>query len=169
MNAPLTLRPARADDQAFLYQVYASTREDEMQQTGWDEAQKDEFLRMQFDAQHIYYHEQFPDAEYDLILSNNKPVGRLYVHRRDDEIRIVDIALLPEHRRDGIGSTLLKELITEASRSGKPIQIHVEKFNPALGLYKRMGFVETGDTGVYLLMTWTPANAPATPAKGTEA
>jgi len=169
MTASPTLRPARPDDEGFLYQVYASTREEELAQTGWDDAQKEAFLRMQFSAQHTYYHDQFPDAEYSVILSCDNPVGRLYVHRREDEIRIVDIALLPDHCGNGIGSMILNELMDEASKSGKPIQIHVEKFNPALELYKRMGFVETGDTGVYLLMKWSPANAPAPPAKGHEA
>ena len=166
MNATLSLRPARSEDEEFLYEVYANTREEEMAQTGWDEAQKESFLRMQFNAQHAYYREQFPDAEYSVILSGDGPVGRLYVDRRDDEIRIIDIALLAENRRNGVGGVLLKELIEEATAAGKPIQIHVERNNPALGLYTRLGFVETGDTGVYLLMKWSPQHTPAPPAKG---
>jgi len=132
MNATLSLRPARSEDEEFLYQVYANTREEEMAQTGWDEAQRESFLRMQFNAQHAYYHEQFPDAQYSVILSGDGPVGRLYVDRRDDEIRIIDIALLSEHRRNGFGGTLLGELIEEATATGKLIQIHVERNNPAL-------------------------------------
>jgi ribosomal protein S18 acetylase RimI-like enzyme len=158
MKSPVELRPARDSDMPFLYTVYASTRENEMRLVDWDEETKEKFLRMQFDAQHTFYHEQFPDAEYAVILRSDEPIGRLYVHRRTDEIRIVDIALLAKHRNDGIGTSLMRSLMDEAVEGDKPLRIHVERFNPALGLYKRLGFVEIGDTGVYLLMEWTPTS-----------
>ena len=155
-TAPITVRPIGPGDEAFLYQVYADTRTEELAPLGWDEAQQAAFLRMQFDAQHTYYQASFPDAEYLVILRGGQPVGRLYVDRRADEIRIIDIALLPEHRRAGIGGTLLLQLLEEADRVGKPVRIHVERFNPALGLYERLGFTRVGDTGVYFLMERLP-------------
>jgi ribosomal protein S18 acetylase RimI-like enzyme len=78
----------------------------------------------------------------------------LYVARWEREIRIMDIALLPEDRGAGIGTKLLRELQEEARAAGKSLTIHVERFNPALGLYERLGFQQIEDKGVYLLMEW---------------
>ena len=152
MNLAITLRRICRDDEPFLYRVFAGTREEELAPLGWDEAQKTAFLRMQFNAQHRYYQEQFPNASFDLIVCGDVPIGRLYVDRRDDELRVIDIALLPEHRRAGIGGALLRDLLSEAELASKLVRIHVERNNPALSLYKRLGFVRVGDTGVYYLM-----------------
>jgi ribosomal protein S18 acetylase RimI-like enzyme len=159
MSTSVTLRPIRPEDEPFLYKVYASTREEELAPVGWSDSEKEAFLRMQFNAQHRYYQEQFPDANYDVILFKKKPAGRMYVHRRFDEIRIVDIALLSEYRNAGIGTGLLKALLAEAAVEDKPVRIHVEKQNPALRLYQRLGFVKTHDSDAYLLMEWTPSEA----------
>jgi ribosomal protein S18 acetylase RimI-like enzyme len=83
-----------------------------------------------------------------------RPIGRLYVDRREDEIRIIDIALFPEHRGKGIGSRIMETLLDEGKDSGKPVTIHVEKNNPALRLYRRLGFTKVEDQGVYDLMEW---------------
>jgi ribosomal protein S18 acetylase RimI-like enzyme len=152
---PVTLRPVEAGDEEFLYGVYASTRTEELAPVPWTEAQKEAFLRMQFRAQSVDYRSNYPDAEFLVILVDGAPAGRLYVHRRDDELRIVDIALLPAHRGAGIGGALLRRLLDEAAAAGKPVRIHVERFNPALRLYERLGFRSTGDDGVYFLMEWT--------------
>jgi ribosomal protein S18 acetylase RimI-like enzyme len=156
MVSEITLRPITPDDMDFLYRVYASTREDELSVLPWSDAEKEDFLRMQFHAQHTHYQEHFTDAKYDVILSGDTPVGRLYVDRRPDELRIIDIALLTEHRGGGIGSSLMRDLIDEAAAAGTPVRIHVEKNNPAKRLYHRLGFREIEDQGVYDLMERTP-------------
>lgn len=152
----VTLRPVAPDDEAFLYRVYASTREEELAAVDWGEAQKAAFLRQQFDAQSRHYREYYPEATFDVILADGRPAGRLYVARWPEEIRIVDIALLPEHRDRGIGTHLLNALISESEESDKTLSIHVERFNPALRLYGRLGFHKTADKGVYLLMERPP-------------
>lgn len=162
MRSSITLRPMLPDDLEFLYEVYASTRAEELAVTGWDDAQKEQFLRMQFNAQHKYYQEQFPDAAFQVIEWQDRRVGRLYVHRRDKEIGVVDIALLPAHRKQGIGGLLLREILAEAAAVKKPVRIYVERFNPAMRLYERLGFRQIGDTGVYFHMEWTPADPEVT-------
>jgi ribosomal protein S18 acetylase RimI-like enzyme len=142
----------------FLYQVYASTRADELAIVDWSQEQKDAFLQMQFDAQHKYYQESYTDASFDVILRDSQPIGRLYLDRREAEIRIVDIAILPEHRNAGIGTAMLRDIMAEAASMDKVVTIHVEKFNPALRLYKRLRFRQKGDSGVYFLLEWSPAS-----------
>ena len=149
------LRPIAPSDEAFLRAVYSSTREQELAIVPWDDAQKTAFLRMQFDAQHAYYQEQYAGASFDVILIDGQPAGRLYVERAAEEFRIIDIALLPEYCNRGIGTTLLRELHSEAAAEGKPLRIHVERFNPALRLYERLGFSQVEDKGVYLFMEWS--------------
>jgi ribosomal protein S18 acetylase RimI-like enzyme len=147
-----TFRPIQADDEAVLFQIYASTRQEELAPVPWTAAEKDAFLRMQFNAQHRYYQEQFPDASFQMILLGDRPAGRLYLHRREDEFNIIDIALLPPYRNAGLGTTLLREVLAEADAASNPVRIHVERFNPALRLYERLGFSRIADTGVYFLM-----------------
>ncbi|HYP41543.1 MAG TPA: GNAT family N-acetyltransferase [Chloroflexia bacterium] len=155
----ITFRPITSDDEALLYRIYASTREDEMALVDWDEAQKAAFLIMQFTAQHRYYQEHYPDAAFEVILLNGQPAGRLYVDQWPEEVRIVDITLLPEYRNAGIGTTLLKGILEEAAQAGKRVSIHVERFNPAMRLYERLGFSTVGEHGVYYLMEWLPGNS----------
>ena len=158
----IAFRPIHERDSAFLLEVYASTRADEMALVDWPEVEKAEFLRMQFEAQHTYYVERFPEARFDLVLEGDRPIGRLYVDRRPDEVRIIDIALLPEARNGGIGSRLLRDLLDEAERAGKPVRIHVEQFNPAMRLYRRLGFADVEEHGVYRLMEWRPERVATT-------
>jgi len=155
-NPCIRRRPIEAADLAFLERLYASTRQDEMALTGWSGGRIQLFLRDQFNAQHAFYQEQFVGGRFDLILLDDEPIGRLYVDRRTDEIRIIDIALLPEYRRRGIGGRLLRELLDEAQGADKAVRIHVERFNPAFGLYQRLGFQPIDDNGVYYLMEWHP-------------
>ena len=150
----ICLRPITAEDDTFLARVYASSRAEELAVTGWTEQLKADFCRSQFDAQSAYYSANYPGASFQIIERNGWPVGRLYVDRWEQEIRIVDITLLPEFRGSRIGANLLRMLQDEARSAGKSLTIHVERFNRALGLYQRLGFEQVEDKGVYLLMEW---------------
>jgi len=153
------LRPARDDDASFLLRVYASTRAEELAQTGWSEAQKDAFLRQQFEAQTQHYREHFDGARFDVIECDAEAVGRLIVWRSRDEIRVVDIALLPAFRGRGVGEGLLRPILTEAAERGLPVHIHVERANPALRLYGRLGFEPIAERGLYLQLEWRAGGA----------
>jgi GNAT superfamily N-acetyltransferase len=150
----VSLRPITPEDDSFLAGVYASTRAEELAVTGWSDEEKAVFCRRQYDAQLAHYRENYPGALLQVIEKAGVPVGRLYVARWEREIRIMDIALLPEHRGAGIGAQLLRDLQDEARSAGKTLSIHVERFNPALRLYERLGFRQVEDKGVYLLMQW---------------
>jgi GNAT superfamily N-acetyltransferase len=166
----ITLRPAQAADEPVLIAVYGSTREAELASTDWDDSQKRAFVEMQFRAQDQYYRANYANASFDLILVDGEPAGRLYVARWPDELRIMDIALLGPFRGRGVGTRLLAELQAEATTAGKALRIHVERFNPALTLYDRLGFRLLEDRGVYLFLEWSPPrpSPTATPAAGQE-
>lgn len=157
MTGSITLRPITDADQDFLHRLYGTTREDELKQVDWTPEQKAAFVAQQFHAQHQYWQENYTDTSWDLILRDGTPIGRLYVARWAAEIRIVDIALMPEHRGGGTGTRLIRDLFAEGDASGRKVSIHVEIFNPARRLYDRLGFVQAGEHGVYLLMERHPA------------
>jgi ribosomal protein S18 acetylase RimI-like enzyme len=153
-HMPVTLRTIRPEDEAFLSQVYASTRAEELALVAWDDEQKQAFLQMQFNAQRLSYQQQFPQAEYQVVMRGEIPAGRLIVDRSDEVVLLIDIALLPEHRNAGIGSSLIRDLQAEAAQAERPVRLHVENFNPAFQLYERLGFTRVAENGFYWLMEW---------------
>jgi ribosomal protein S18 acetylase RimI-like enzyme len=159
-GAMVSLRPVEPDDMEFVARVYASTRAEELAPTGWDEATTNAFLSQQFRAQHDYYLENYENASYDVVLVDGEPAGRLYVARWPEEVRVMDISLLPAHRGRGAGERLLRALMDEAARAGKKVSVHVERQNRALELYRRLGFEEVEDRGVYVLMEWRAPGRP---------
>ena len=148
------LRAATSGDDPFLAQVYAGTRAAELALVAWTEKDKAAFVEMQFRAQAQYYREHYPNTSFDVIVFDDQSVGRLYVARWSDEIRIVDIALLPEFCNRGFGTRLIRGLQSQARDANKPLRIHVERFNRALTLYERLGFRQVEDRGVYLFLEW---------------
>lgn len=159
-------RPETDADEAFLRDLYADTREGEMALVPWDQTTKSAFLRQQFDAQRVHYRREFPGAAFDVLLCDGSPIGRLYLDPTGPEWCLLDIALIPEHRNCGIGTSLLRTLLAEAAAAAKPVLLHVETFNPARRLYERLGFVPLRENGLYLLMIWRPSNK--NPAPGEE-
>ena len=156
-DAGLTFRPVAETDLPFLGQLYASTRSEELSVTGWSDAQKADFLASQFRAQHAHYQRYYSGADWLVIVHAGEDIGRLYVERWPSQVRIIDIALLPAHRGKGYGTALLRDLMDEAAVAGKAVSIHVEKNNPAMRLYRRLGFATVEDKGVYDLMRWEAA------------
>ena len=153
--ATITLRPVGPDDYDFLVEVYGSTRAEELALVPWTNEQRDAFTRSQLNAQQEHYLKTYPDATHDIIMSNGRPVGRLYVARLDQEIRIIDITLLPAERNVGIGSYLINQLLDEAKQTGKITRIYVEEFNPSLRLFQRLGFSPSEQHGFHLLLQWS--------------
>lgn len=152
----ITRRPIRPGDRAFLLDVYSSTRKRELALVPWTDEQKRAFCEMQFNAQDLDYRRNYPDATYEVVLVNGQPAGRLYVGRWPDELRIIDITLVARFRGQGIGTRLLHELQAEAAAAKKVLRIHVERENPALRLYQRLGFHLLEEKDVYLFLAWHP-------------
>ena len=156
MSPEITLAPEQPDDDSFLFELYAATRVAEMALTLWNDEQRRAFLRQQYELRRFHYLRYHPGAECLLIRRNGEPVGRIAIDRTENEIRIVDVALVPKHRGMGIGSQLIQKLLVEAGLEKMPVTLHVERHNRAAGLYRRLGFRVIEDGGVYLFLKWVP-------------
>jgi ribosomal protein S18 acetylase RimI-like enzyme len=158
----LSLRPIQDEDLVVLNEIYGSTREEELKQvTHWTLKEKQGFIQQQFMAQHEYYQKNYIGAAFYLIFKNKTPIGRLYIHENYQEkgVRIIDIALLPDWQKKGIGKSIFQDILGKGNLIKKNVSIHVEAFNPAKHLYERLGFEKISETnGVYHLMQWNYKN-----------
>jgi ribosomal protein S18 acetylase RimI-like enzyme len=152
----LTFRRAADADLPFLARVYASTRAEELAAMPMTAVQKAAFLDWQFRAQHAHFQKHYLQADRLVVMEGGNDVGRLYIERSPTRHSIIDIALLPECRGRGAGEALLRDLMDEAASAAKDLSTYVETYNPAMRLYRRLGFVTEEDKGVYDLMRWRP-------------
>ena len=158
----VVLRPVTVEDDEFLLGVYSDSREEELAQVVWDEGQKDAFVRWQFEMQRREYDAHFPDARYEVILVDGRPAGRIWVGSDDEEIRLLDIALLKEFQNRGVGTFLLQRLMDEAAGANKLLRHMVFTLNTeAQRFYERLGFVVFEDVGAYKHMEWRKREAGA--------
>lgn len=163
----LRLRPITAADMPLLLRIYASTRAAELAAVPWDDAAKAAFVQMQFQAQHQHYQQHYVGAQFSVAEAEAEagdrhgpvPVGRLYVWRRPGSLHIVEVTVLPEFRQRGYGTQLLQALQGEAAAAGGALTIHVEQGNPALSLYRRLGFQKIRENGLHDLMEWRAAES----------
>ncbi len=151
-----TLRPAGHDDDEFLYELFCSSRAGEMALSGLGRPQLETLLRLQCRSQSQTYRAQFPDAAHYIVCVGGRPAGRMLVAAGEREIRLIDVALLPEHQSRGIGTSLIRGVQDRAAGAGLPVVLHVGKFNRAVRLYDRLGFAVTEDAGGHLRMQWDP-------------
>jgi RimJ/RimL family protein N-acetyltransferase len=160
-NKDLELRAFSERDVPFLKKIYFSTREAELNQVNdWTESMKQAFLTHQFEAQHEYYQKNYVGAKFFVIEKRKEIIGRLYYQEGfEGTIRIIDIALLPKFQNQGLGTSILNDIMEQAKTIKQPITIHVESFNPAMVLYERLGFKKISETnGVYHLLQWNYKN-----------
>jgi ribosomal protein S18 acetylase RimI-like enzyme len=153
----LDLRPVRTSDDKFLRALYESTRAGEMAQVPWSDEQKQAFLSGQFEAQRTDYTTRFPNAEHSIIVIDDDPIGRIWIDRRAEEIRLLDIAILPQWQNAGVGRTLLEQLQQQAAEADLPLRHSVHATNQnALRFYQRLDFVVIEDFETHVLMEWRP-------------
>ncbi len=117
----------------------------------WSVEQKLSFLQMQFDAQNLYYRERYSNASFNIIKLNDEPVGRFYLAELADEIRIIDLAVLPQHFNREFYKKLIEKVLQKGEIDGKPAQIYLESFNPLAEIFACLGFQKAGEHGIYFL------------------
>ncbi|PWK50750.1 GNAT family N-acetyltransferase [Pleionea mediterranea] len=153
----VSLRKFSTDDIPFMRSLYASTRESELAMTNFTSEEKKQFITQQFNAQLSHYTQYYCSDAFYIIEYQGKSVGRLFVDYWKNEIRVVDIALMPDYRNLELGSYYFTQLFEEARQSNRTVTIHVEHNNPAKQLYERLGFkLKTQTNDIYLLMEWCP-------------
>jgi ribosomal protein S18 acetylase RimI-like enzyme len=150
----IAYRPMAEEDLPFVAALFASTRADEVAQTGWPPEMQRAFLAQQHHAQHVHYQAHYPAAEWLIIEQEGEPVGRLYLDQSAGRHHVIDISLLPELRGRGVGGAIMADVLDAARAAGQSVSIHVERHNPARRLYDRLGFTQLEDQGVYLLLEW---------------
>lgn len=153
----LRVRAESAADLPLLCAMFASTRAQELQLTGWSVPQQQAFLQQQFDAQRAHYQQHYVGAALQVIEWQDTPIGRIYLHRGRAELRLMELTLLPEWRGQGIARGLLLRLIGWCDARDLPISLHVEPFNPARAWYQRLGFRSVEQRGIYEFMQRDPA------------
>lgn len=154
--AGISYRPMTDADLAFVAELYASTRREEIAVTGWPAEVQEAFLRQQHEAQHRHYSLHHSDAEWLIVERAGQAIGRLYLRDDPAGLHVLDISLMPVSRGQGIGGAILADILDEARERRKGVSIFVEKNNPARRLYERLGFRVAEDHGVYDLMRVMP-------------
>lgn len=143
-----TLRPARADDADFLWQLQSATLRDAIVATWgrWDEAEQRNFFTRGFDP-----------ARAQIVLIDGEAAGRLEVRREPTEIHLDRIQISPARQGRGVGSALMRELMNESAASHRTLHLRVLRANHrAHALYQRLGFATVETTATHHRMVWTP-------------
>lgn len=140
----LLIVPATSADQAFLFEVYASTRG----------ADRVEALGTQYQERAAHYRRRCPQAEECILLWRGARAGTAIICRRPQEIRLMDLAVLPAYRNLGMGTELLRKLQAEAASTHKSLGLQVARTNRARCLYERLGFAIIGETPNHVSMVW---------------
>ncbi len=155
----IELRPARAEDEGFLQELYAEIDGGELAAAGLPAAVLQPMLAMQYRARPMGYAAQYPRAENSIVWSAGRSLGRVLVNDGTSELRLVDIAILAAERGRGVGSELMRGLCERARSSGVPLRLSVRAGSPAVRLYTRFGFVRTGEDAIDVHMEYRGAGA----------
>ena len=146
----LERRPAAAADEPFLRKLYGTARPE---LADWDDEARATFVEVQLRAQRLEWDARFPGSTDEVLLLDGNPVGRVWIAWSPKECRLLDLSLLPEHRRSGIGSEVVGEVLAEADRRGVPARLTVERTNgPSLAFCARLGFRAVTEDPVYVVL-----------------
>ena len=151
----LRLRPEREDDRDFRYRLFCDSREPEFALLA--PAAFAQLMTQQFHAQTLSYLGLFPQARFDIIELSREPIGRIVVDRPGTVVHLVDQAIVPPWRGRGVGTAIVRALMDEARASGVPVRVEVaSETDPALRLYRRLGFAPVETASLFLRLEWRP-------------
>src|SRR5687768_16191386 len=136
-------RPASPADRRRLYEIHRAAMGPYVTELwGWDDAWQAEAFTRSFD----------PGAT-RVVVVGEQLVGFFETHEDADAVVLSKIELDPAYQRRGIGTRVIADVLAEARARGKPVRLQVFKINPrAQSLYRRLGFVETGETDRHVQM-----------------
>jgi ribosomal protein S18 acetylase RimI-like enzyme len=151
----LRARAERDADREFRYRLFCESRLPEWYVVEIDPAVREQLMQQQFRAQTETYLARFPRARFDIIEFDGAPVGRMVVNRPGDHVHIVDLAVIPALRGQGIGSALMRYWMEVARAANQPARVKVADTNdPSMQLYARLGFAQIHENVSYIEMEW---------------
>ncbi len=152
----MRLLKAALEDNEFLFEVYASSRMNELNEWPWNEEQKKQFMQMQYHCQQISYKQKYPHLETSILVSHKEKIGRLLLADLRDTLVIVDLTILPHFQGAGMGTKILLECQKRAQQHDKTVQLSVFRSNErAKSLYEQLGFKQIECSDMYIFMEWT--------------
>jgi ribosomal protein S18 acetylase RimI-like enzyme len=157
--AVVAFRDSTDTDRDYMHGLFAALRGRDWGASGLERSALEPLLAMQFGAQESGYKTQFPDSQCQVIVYEGRPVGRLWLCRSPREIRILDIGIEPCMQCHGIGSSVLRTLLSEAQAAGLRVTLSVAGDNAAQRLYRRLGFEAIAAHPPYVEMQWHGASA----------
>jgi ribosomal protein S18 acetylase RimI-like enzyme len=125
------LRAATEDDRAMLFEVHCVAMRPYVEATwGWDD---EEQARM--------FAERFRAAAWQVVTVGDETTGMLSIEESQDEIWLASIEIHPRFQGRGLGTAIVRSLLTRSAKSGKPLTLRVLHANHrARALYERLGF-----------------------------
>ena len=136
----IQLKKKDENDSEFLFQLFEEIKIAELNIFNWPEQMRNQFISMQYNAFEKMIKNEYPKADDFIIIYNFQNAGRLQLNKDNSGLRIINISLLPDFRNLGIGSKVIKDLLSEADSKKRPVYLEVDKVNPAFNLYSRLGF-----------------------------
>jgi putative hydrolase of the HAD superfamily len=141
---------AKESDYEFAYQVKKAAEGHYISELwGWDEA-----------VQRDYQSKVWKVYRPDIITYSGKPIGTVAIVNSAGQIEIEQFFILPEYQSLGIGSMVLKPVLSSADSYNMTVKLKCLKNNPAVSLYQRLGFRITGSEDSLLLMGRRPLTDP---------
>lgn len=145
----VSLCPVEPSHTDFLLKLFNECRPDLELIGGINEKQKEDIIFQQFTLEQEQLIKMYPDVEFNVVMLNEKPVGRIYIHHGETADRILEIGLLAEYRNLGIGRKLITTAIENAIKKNKSVRLQVAWFNQrAYKFYKEIGFRVIENQGV---------------------
>ncbi|MCP1997250.1 GNAT family N-acetyltransferase [Flavobacterium sp. HSC-61S13] len=141
----ISRRPATNNDLSFLLHLRKDTMSTYLRESQLDHSESGHLDRI---------HYAFEYAE--IILLHQKPIGLLKTRLEDSILEIIQIQILPEFQKLGIGSQLILNIIRQATLKNLTVHLSVLQVNPALRLYQRLGFLQKAQHNVMIKMEWLP-------------
>lgn len=146
------LKPSHID---FLLQLFKECRPDLAMIGGINEKQIEGIIFQQFAIEQEQLMKMYPDAEFNIVMLNEEPIGRLYIYHGKLSDHIVEIGLLESYRGLGIGKKIMTTAIKNALRKGKDVSLQVTWFNKgAYTFYEKLGFKPIENNGVFWEMRY---------------
>ena len=147
----VTLRPVRDDDLPFVEALYLATTEPLMKALGrWDRPVAQARV-----ARSLRHH---PSR---ILTDGGIDIGWLQVSQKPSGFHLNQVHLLPSYRNRGIGSCLIRRVLERAQQLRQPVTLNVIQGNPAIALYRRMGFAVVNQGAELVQMRWHPEPAEA--------